>query len=69
MKQLLSFFAAGILLAAGFALGQDVRYNFDKNTDFSKLRTYKWVTIKDKRQELPMNYQLVARQMKLYFVI
>jgi hypothetical protein len=46
MKKLLSFSLVGILLAAGFALGQDVRYNFDKNTDFSKLRTYKWVTIK-----------------------
>jgi hypothetical protein len=37
----------GLLLAAGAALGQDVRYNFDKNADFSKFRTYKWVTIKD----------------------
>src|SRR5258706_2546896 len=47
MKKLLSSAVAWLLLAAGFALGQDVRYNFDKNTDFSKLRTYKWVTIKD----------------------
>ena len=49
MKQLLSFFAAGILLGAGFAVGQDVRYNFDKNTDFSQFKTYKWVIIKDAR--------------------
>ena len=27
--------------------GQDVRYNFDKNTDFSKFKTYKWVAVKD----------------------
>ena len=27
--------------------GQDVRYNFDKNADFSKFKTYKWVTLKD----------------------
>jgi hypothetical protein len=40
----------GALLAAGLSLGQDVRYNFDKNTDFSKLKTYKWVTIKDAAQ-------------------
>ncbi len=37
----------GLLLAAAAALGQDVRYNFDKNADFSKFKTYKWVTIKD----------------------
>jgi hypothetical protein len=29
----------------GFA--QDVRYNFDKDADFAKYKTYKWVTIKD----------------------
>ena len=33
-------------LSAVTALGQDVRYNFDKNTDFSKLKTYKWVELK-----------------------
>lgn len=35
------------LLALGTACAQDVRYNFDKNTDFSKFKTYKWVEIKD----------------------
>lgn len=35
------------LLAASTATAQDVRYNFDKDTDFSKLKTYKWVTIKN----------------------
>jgi hypothetical protein len=47
MKTLLLFSVVGIVLAATTALGQDVRYNFDKNTDFSKLRTYEWVIIKD----------------------
>jgi len=28
-------------------VAQDVRYNFDKNTDFSKFSTYKWVSLKD----------------------
>ena len=28
------------------ALAQDVRYDFDKNKDFSKYKTYKWVPIK-----------------------
>lgn len=37
----------GLLLAASAALGQDVRYNFDKNADFSKFKTYKWVSLKD----------------------
>ena len=35
------------LLAIPAAVAQDVRYNFDKNTDFSKFKTYKWVDIKD----------------------
>jgi hypothetical protein len=35
------------LLAASAALGQDVRYNFDKDTDFAKFKTYKWVALKD----------------------
>ena len=29
------------------AFGQDVRYNFDKDADFSKFKTYKWVDLKD----------------------
>jgi hypothetical protein len=47
MKKALLITMVGFLLAAGAALGQDVRYNFDKNADFSKFKTYKWVTIKD----------------------
>ena len=47
MKKALLITTVGLLLAAGAALGQDVRYNFDKNADFSKFKTYKWVTIKD----------------------
>jgi uncharacterized protein DUF4136 len=35
------------VLATASALAQDVRYNFDKNTNFSKFKTYKWVTLKD----------------------
>ncbi len=35
------------LLGATSAKSQDIRYNFDKNADFSKFRTYKWVTFKD----------------------
>jgi hypothetical protein len=35
------------LLLAASSVAQDVRYNFDKNADFSKFKTYKWVAIKD----------------------
>jgi hypothetical protein len=35
------------LFALGSIWAQDVRYNFDKKTDFSKFKTYKWVLIKD----------------------
>jgi hypothetical protein len=34
-------------MIAGAARAQDVRFNFDKNADFSKFKTYKWVPIKD----------------------
>jgi hypothetical protein len=47
MKKVLFVSIVGLLLAASAALGQDVRYNFDKDTEFSKLKTYKWVTLKD----------------------
>ena len=29
---------------------QDVRYNFDQSADFSKYKTYKWVSIKNAAQ-------------------
>lgn len=35
-----------LLAVASTAFGQDVRYNFDKDTDFSKFKTYKWVVLK-----------------------
>ena len=47
MKKVLFFPMVMILLAATSALAQDVRYNFDKNSDFSKFKTYKWVPLKD----------------------
>ena len=46
MKRVFCFSIVLLLLAAAAALAQDVRYNFDKNTDFSKFKTYKWVPIK-----------------------
>jgi hypothetical protein len=48
------------LLAVGAAVAQDVRYNFDKKTDFTKFKTYKWVDIKDAKK---FN-QMVDQQVK-----
>lgn len=45
MKNLLLCSALGVLFAASYTLGQDVRYNFDKNSSFSTFKTYKWVTL------------------------
>jgi Domain of unknown function (DUF4136) len=36
--------------AAGHAAAQDVTYNFDRDTDFSKFKSYKWVNIKSVQQ-------------------
>jgi len=46
MKRLLLLSAVATLCAVA-AFSQDVRFNFDKNTDFSKFKTYKWVELKD----------------------
>jgi hypothetical protein len=47
MKRILLLSVATTLLLVGAASAQDVRYNFDKSANFSKFRTYKWVTLKD----------------------
>jgi Domain of unknown function (DUF4136) len=60
MKKVLLLSALGLLLAVSCAFGQDVRYNFDKNTDFAKFKTYKWVILKD----APTANDLVTRQLK-----
>jgi hypothetical protein len=59
-------FPAFVLLAlvlltfgAVCVVAQDVRYDFDKDQDFSKYKTYKWVPIKDADQP----DELTARQM------
>jgi hypothetical protein len=46
MKKILFIWMAVLLVVASAAFGQDVRYNFDKGTDFSKFKTYKWVVLK-----------------------
>ncbi len=46
MKKMAFLVLAGLFASAIGAYAQDVRYNFDKNADFSKYKTYKWVDIK-----------------------
>jgi len=60
MKRVSFFSGLGILFVAAAALGQDVRYNFDKSTDFSRFKTYKWVILKD----APTANDLVAKQVR-----
>lgn len=47
MKRAFLFSILTVLVAAASAFGQDVRYNFDKSADFSKFKTYKWVSLKE----------------------
>src|ERR1700740_2129136 len=46
MKKLAVLFLALFAFGVGRTLAQDVRYDFDKDKDFSKYKTYKWVDIK-----------------------
>jgi hypothetical protein len=47
MSKFSRFCIALLLLTASRAVCQDIRYNFDKTADFSKFKTYKWVTLKN----------------------
>jgi hypothetical protein len=46
MKKVSFIWLVILLGVASAAFGQDVRYNFDKDSDFSKFKTYKWVALK-----------------------
>jgi Domain of unknown function (DUF4136) len=50
MKGMMLFLAAQVLLFTSGAMGQDVRYNFDKDANFSQFKTYQWVDIKGAQQ-------------------
>jgi Domain of unknown function (DUF4136) len=60
MKRFLLLPLAVFLITSSTALAQDVRYNFDKSSDFSKFKTYKWVELKD----APKLSDLVDKQIK-----
>jgi len=57
MRRLLGL-ASAFVLVASIAPAQDVGYNFDQQADFSKYKTYKWVTVKGGEQP----NELVAKQ-------
>lgn len=46
MKKATLLSMALVLLFASTARGQDIRYNYDKEADFSKFKSYTWVTLK-----------------------
>lgn len=69
-KRVFIWAAVVLMMAAVSGFGQDVRYNFDKNTDFSKYKTYKWVPIEgamkvddltDKQIKSAIDAQLAAK--------
>jgi hypothetical protein len=60
MKRVLFLSTVIPALAMSCAFGQDVRYNFDKDTNFSTFKTYKWVILKD----APTANDLVTKQLK-----
>jgi len=60
MKRYALLSSLAVLLATAMAIAQDVRYNFDSSADFSKFKTYKWVTIKD----APTLDTLIEKQVK-----
>jgi hypothetical protein len=49
-----------ILFCGIFSWAQDVTYNFDQQADFSKYKTYKWVTAKGEEQLDELNAKLVV---------
>jgi hypothetical protein len=46
MSKFLLCWITFLLLMVSGALSQDVHYDFDKTADFSKFKTYKWITLK-----------------------
>jgi Domain of unknown function (DUF4136) len=57
MKRLALLTGAFVFLGVSSAPAQDIRYDFDKDKDFSKYKSYKWVAIKgaDKPDDLTSN--------------
>jgi hypothetical protein len=41
------FVLIGLIVIAGTVFAQDVRYNYDRQAEFSRFKTYRWVVIKN----------------------
>jgi hypothetical protein len=50
MRRISLFAFLFLVLGVAAVAAQDVTYNFDQETDFSKFHTYKWVSIKNAQQ-------------------
>lgn len=50
MCRLFLFTLAWVFMAVSGAFAQDVRYNYAQEVNFSKFKTYKWVSIKNAEQ-------------------
>ena len=50
MKKLCFLSMMLLLFVSGIAMAQDVRYNFEQDTNFAAFKTYKWVAMKDAAQ-------------------
>src|SRR5580658_10430875 len=50
MKRIVFLAFSLFVLGVSAIAAQDVTYNFDQGTDFSKFKTYKWVSIKNAQQ-------------------
>ena len=60
MRRLIVFGFILFLMSGSLLFAQDVRYNYDRQADFSKFKTYKWVDIKDADH----TNQLVEKQIR-----
>ena len=60
MKKLALLAVAFLFSGVSAAVAQDVRYDFDKDKDFSKYKTYKWVPIKGADQPDDLTSKKIA---------
>src|SRR5262245_25333094 len=56
--KLIRWVAPAVLVLAGIASAQDVRYNYDKSADFTKYKTYKWVDMKASDKDAMVDSQI-----------
>jgi len=49
-----AFAAVAALMVTGTAFGQQTTYNYDRTTDFTKFKTYKWVPIEGAQHPDPI---------------